>query len=129
MLLTLLTRVILITLAFAYITPYVAGVKFHGDLCGALIASVVFNAGFWGLECLLAVMVFGVNIGTLGLGAFLTGSIKFAAALLTPSLALFGASELLPGVVHISHYFPNAIIFGFVLGGILWASVPASKNK
>ena len=118
----------LITLAFFYLSPYISGVKFHGDWLGALLASVTFNAVFFGLECLLAVLVFGINIGTLGLGAFLTGSIKFAAALLSPSLALFGTEKLLPHLLHINNYFPAAIVYGFVLGGIMWASIP-EKGK
>ena len=49
---------------------------------------------------LLAVVVIGINIGTLGLGAFLTGMIKFVAALITPSVALIGVSQLMPGALH-----------------------------
>jgi hypothetical protein len=126
----LITRVVLVAIAFAYITPYITGVQFHGNLWWALAASVIFNAAFWGLECLLGVIVFGVNIGTLGLGTFLTGSLKFFAALVTPSLALLGASQLLPKTLHVQNYFPGAVVYGLFLGGLLWASVPEqAKNK
>lgn len=116
-------------MAFIYITPYIVGIKFHGDWLGALMASVIFNAAFWGLECLLGVVVFGINIGTLGLGAFITGTLKFIAALLTPSVALLGAAKILPHVLQVSSYFPATIIYGFVLGGLMWASVPEKAKK
>lgn len=125
----ILVRIVLVTLAFVYLTPYISGVKFHGDWWGALSASLLFNAAFWGLECLFAVIVFGINIGTLGLGAFLTGSIKFVAALLSPSLALYGVSQLMPNVVRFAHYCPDTLVFGFALGGLLWASLPEKKQK
>ncbi len=116
-------------MAFIYVTPYISGVKFQGDWCGALFASLIFNAVFWGLECLFGVIVFGINIGTLGLGAFLTGSIKFIAALLSPSLALCGVAQVMPHVVKFGHYFPDTLVFGFALGGLLWASLPEKKQK
>jgi hypothetical protein len=126
----LITRVVLVAIAFAYMTPYITGVHFQGNFWLALAASVIFNLAFWGLECLLAVIVFGVNIGTLGLGAFLTGSLKFFAALITPSLALLGASQLLPQALHVQNYFPGAVVYGLFLGGLLWASVPEkAKSK
>lgn len=128
MIVKLLTRVVLVTIAFAYMTPYIAGVKFEGNLLLALLASVVFNAAFWLLECLLAVVVFGINIGTLGLGAFLTGSIKFTAALIAPSLALMGAALIMPGALHVRNYFPGALVYGLFLGGLLWASLPEQKK-
>jgi hypothetical protein len=109
-------------------TPYIAGVKFQGNLLLALFASLIFNLVFWALECLLAVVVFGINIGTLGLGAFLTGALKSLATLFAPSLALFGASRILPQALHIHNYFPGAVVYGLVLGGLLWASIP-EKSK
>jgi len=121
--------VALVTLAFVYLSPYIAGVGFHGDWWHALTASVIFNAAFFGLECLFGVIVFGINIGTLGLGAFLTGSIKFVAALLSPSLALCGVAQMMPHVVHFKHLFPDTLVFGFALGGLLWASLPEKKQK
>jgi hypothetical protein len=124
----LLTRIVLVTLAFIYVTPYITGVKFHGDWAGALLASLAFNAAFFGLEFLLSVIVFSINIGTLGLGAFISGSIQFVAALLSPSLALFGVSKVLPQNVHILSLFPGALIYGFMLGGVLWASLPEKRK-
>jgi len=118
----------LVALALWYISPHVTGVKFHGDIWGVLLASVIFNAAFWGLECLLAVIVFGINIGTLGLGAMITGSLKFAAALLSPTVALLGTSQIVPNCLQISSYFPGALMFGLMLGGLLWASVPEKKK-
>lgn len=125
----IIVRVALVTLAFVYVTPYISGVKFHGDWWGALFASLIFNLAFWGLECVFGVIVFGINIGTLGLGAFLTGSIKFVAALLSPSLALCGVAQVMPNVVRFGNYFPDTLVFGFALGGLLWASLPEKKQK
>lgn len=124
MLVRFITRVALVSLALWFLTPYIAGVKFHGNIWGALLVSLIFNAAFWGLECLLAVVVIGINIGTLGLGAFLTGMIKFIAALITPSVALIGVSQLMPGALHFTNYFPGAVVYGLMLGGLLWASLP-----
>lgn len=124
-----IARVALVTLAFLYLTPYIAGVRFHGDWWGALTASVAFNAAFFLLECLFAVVVFGINIGTLGLGAFLTGSIKFVAALMSPSLALCGVAQIMPQTVHFAHWYPDSLVFGFALGGLLWASLPEKRQK
>jgi hypothetical protein len=123
-----IVRIVLVTLAFVYITPHISGVKFQGDWTGALLASLLFNAVFWGLECLFAVIVFGINIGTLGLGAFLTGTIKFLAALVSPSLALCGVAQVMPQVFKFGHFYPDTLVFGFALGGLLWASLPEKKK-
>ena len=128
MLIKLVVRIALVTVAFLYITPYISGVKFHGDVGSALIASLVFNAAFLGLELLLGAIVFGINIGTLGIGTFISSSVKFVAALLAPSLVLLGLAKFMPNMVHIANYFPCAIIYGLMLGGIIWASVP-EKGK
>lgn len=119
-------RVALVALALLYVLPGVAGVSLHGDLWGALMASLVFNAVFRGIECLLKVIVFGINVGTLGV--FLTASLKFLAALLSPSIALIGTSMVLPGYLHIGNYFPGAICAGLALGGTLWVSLPATRQ-
>jgi hypothetical protein len=124
-----IARVALVTLAFLYLTPYIAGVRFHGDWWGALSASLLFNVAFLALECLFAVVVIGINIGTLGLGAFLTGTIKFVAALVSPSLALCGVAQFMPHTVHFQHWYPDTLVFGFALGGLLWASLPEKKQK
>jgi hypothetical protein len=116
-------------IALWYISPHVAGVKFHGDIWGLIVASLIFNAAFWGLECLLAVVVFGINIGTLGLGAFITGSLKFAAALLSPSIALVGTAQLVPNFLQVNSLFPGALVFGLMLGGLLWASIPDKQKS
>ena len=121
-------RIALVAAALFYASPYVAGIKFHGNFLWALAASVVFNVAFWGLECLLAVVVVGINIGTLGLGAIITSSLKFLAALIAPSVALFGTATILPGCLRITGIFPGAIVYGLMLGGLLWASVP-QKGK
>ena len=128
MLVKLIVRVALVTFALMYITPYMSGVKFHGDWINAILASLVFNAAFFGLEMLLGVIVFSINIGTLGLGAFISGTIKFVAALVSPSVALYGASKVLPHALSIGSYFPGALIYGFMLGGVLWASIPDKKK-
>lgn len=128
MLVRLLARIVLVTLAFIYISPYISGVKFHGDWLGALLASLAFNAAFFGLEFLLSVIVFSINITTLGLGAFITGTLQFVAALLSPSLALFGVSKVLPQHVHIISLWPGALVYGFMLGGVLWASLPEKRK-
>lgn len=125
----MLLRVGLVTTALVYILPTIAGVSINGDIWGALMASVVFNTVFWGLECLLAVIVLGINIGTLGLGLFITGALKLAAAMLSPSLALLGTAQVMPGYIHINNYFPDAISAGLVLGGLLWASLPSKKRE
>lgn len=122
-------RVGLVTAALLYILPTIAGVRVQGDIWGALLASVVFNAVFWGLECLLAVVVLGINIGTLGLGAFITGALKFIAAMLSPSVALMGTAQVLPGYIQFGNYFPGAVSAGLVLGGLLWASLPSRKRE
>lgn len=120
-------RVVLVALALMYVLPAVAGIKIHTEFTGALVASLVFNAVFWGLECLLKVIVFGINVGTLGLGVFLTSFLKFAAALLAPSIALVGTAQVLPGYLQIGS-FPGALCAGLALGGTLWVSLPPSKQ-
>ncbi|MBY0359589.1 MAG: phage holin family protein [Candidatus Obscuribacterales bacterium] len=129
MLIRMLVRVTLVTAALIYILPTIAGVHVKGDIWGALAASLVFNLVFWALECLLAVIVLGINIGTLGLGLFITGAVKLVAAALSPSLALMGTAQVLPGYIHIGNYFPGAVSAGLVLGGLLWASLPNKKRE
>ena len=121
-------RIALVAAALAYFLPDVSGVKFHGDAFSAVATSLVFNVVFFGLEWLLGILVFGINIGTLGLGVIITNGLKFVAGLLAPSAALYGTSHLLPRFLQITHYWPNAIVAGLVLGGILWATLPQKKK-
>lgn len=125
----IILRVLLVAAALEYVLPVVSGVSIHKDLTGVLIASLVFNAIFWSLECLLKVIVFGINVGTLGLGAFLTSSLKFLAALLCPSLALIGTAQVLPQSLHIGSYFPGALCAGLALGGTLRVALPAKASR
>ena len=124
----ILLRATLVTFALMYVLPNVGGIRVHGDLWGALLGSLVFNAVFWGLECLLAVVKFGINVGTLGFGVFMTAALKFLAALLSPALALVGTAQVLPGYLQIGSYFPGALCAGLVLGGTMWVSLPAIKS-
>jgi len=123
-----LIRTTLVMAAFIYALPMVAGIAFHGDWGGALASSVVFNLVLLGLEWVLGIMVFGINIGTLGLGVFITNGLRWLSGLLLPSLALFGTGLVMPQFVHISNYFPTAIVGGLLLGGLLWAGLPAKKK-
>lgn len=129
MLIRFVLRIALVAAALAYFLPDVTGVKFHGDAVSAVATSLVFNVVFLGLEWLLGILVFGINIGTLGLGIFITNGIKFLASLLAPSAALYGTSHLLPKFLQITHYWPNAIVAGLVLGGVLWVTIPQARKR
>lgn len=128
MIIKLLARVALVALTLAYVTPHLHGLKFRGDIWAALMTSTVFNLALWGLECLLTVVVLGINISTLGLGAFLAAAVKFIALLVAPSFALIGTAEVLPRFLQIPQYFPGAFVGGLVIGGLLWA-MQADKKK
>ncbi len=129
MLVRFIVRIGLVAAAVAFLLPDVSGVKFHGDAFSAVATALVFNIVFVGLEWLLGILVFGINIGTLGLGVLITNGIKFLAGLLAPSAALYGTAQLLPKFLQISHYWPNAIVAGLILGGVLWATIPQPKKK
>jgi hypothetical protein len=122
-------RVTLVALAMALALPYVAGIQFHGDWLGAVSTSLVFNVAFLGLEWLLGIIVFGINLGTLGLGVIITSGIKFIATLLAPSIALIGTAKLMPHFLSVSDYYPAALIAGLTLGGLLWTTSPEKKKK
>ena len=124
-----LLRVTLVALAMSLALPYVSGIKFHGDWLGALSTSLVFNIAFIGLEWLLGIIIFGVNVGTLGLGLILTSGFKFIATLLSPSVALMGTAKLMPHFLTITDYYPAAFIAGLTLGGLLWATAQDKKKK
>src|SRR5271163_1567743 len=114
-----LLRVCLVAVALTYALPKVSGVNFHGDALGALVTSLVFNLAFLGLEWLFGIIAFGINIGTLGLGVFITNGLKFFAGLLAPSIALLGTARLMPNFLHVADYYPDGIVAGLVLGGLL----------
>ena len=124
-----LLRIALVALALNFALPAVTGVKFSGDPVGAVATSLVFNVTYFGLEWLLGVVALGINIGTLGLGVIVTSGLKFFAGLLAPSVALYGTSQVLPKFLHISHYFPGALVAGLMLGGVLWATAPGKRRK
>ena len=124
-----LLRIVLVAVALAYAFPALSGVRFHGDATAAVATSLVFNVTFLGLEWLLGILVLGINIGTLGLGAVLTSGLKFVASLLAPSAALYGTAEVLPKFLHVSQYCPNAIVAGLVLGGLIWVTAPEKKRR
>ena len=129
MIIKFLLRVCLVTAVFMLLLPFVVGVRFHGDLASALITSLIFNLIFFGLEWLLSIIVFGINITTLGLGVFITNALRFIAGLLIPATALFATSIVMPNFLHIAKFYPNAIVAGFVIGGVLWASLPDNDKK
>lgn len=129
MIVKLLARVALVALTLCYVMPHLQGLKFRGDFWAALMTSTVFNLALWGLECLLAVVVFGINISTLGLGAFLAAGVKFIALLTAPSFALIGTAEVLPKFLNIPQYFPGAFVGGLVIGGLLWALQVENKKS
>jgi uncharacterized membrane protein YvlD (DUF360 family) len=122
-------RVALTTLALMYAFPHISGIGFHGDWMAALMAASVFNLVFFGLECLLTVIVLGINISTLGLGALITGGIKFVAAILAPSLALAGTAKVLPNMFQVTNWYQGLLVAGLVLGGLLFAAVPEKKKQ
>jgi uncharacterized membrane protein YvlD (DUF360 family) len=124
-----LLRVALVSLALSFALPHIAGVRFSGDPLAAVATSLVFNLTYFGLEWLLAVIAFGINIGTLGLGVFITAALKFVASVLAPSLALMGTSHVMPKFLHISHYFPEAVVAGLVLGGLMWVGAPEKPRS
>jgi hypothetical protein len=123
-----LLRIGLVAAALTYALPKVSGVSFHGDTTAALATALVFNVAFFGLEWLLGIIVFGINVGTLGLGVLITNSLKFFAGLITPSLALLGTSRLMPSFLQISDFFPSAVVAGLILGGILWSTLPDKRR-
>lgn len=122
-------RVALTTLALMYAFPCITGISFHGDWLAALLASAVFNAAFFALELLLGAVVLGINISTLGLGVFITGALKFIAAILSPTVALIGTAKILPGLFRVADSAQGLLVAGLVLGGVLWASAPEGKKK
>lgn len=124
-----LLRVLLVTLAIAYALPSVAGIQTDGNILGALASSTVFNLTFLGLEWLLGILVFSINIGTLGLGFIFTSGLKFMLGLISPTVALVGTAKLMPQFLHIADLFPGAMAGGLLLGGLLWSTVPQGKKK
>lgn len=124
-----LLRIVLVAAAVYYALPDISGIRFHGDGLAAFATSLVFNIVFLGLEWVLGILVFGINIGTLGLGVIITNGLKFAANLLAPSAALYGTSWLLPKFIQVSRYYPAAIVAGLVLGGVLWVTIPQAKKR
>lgn len=129
MVIRFLLRITLVAAALAFFLPCVSGVNFHGDGYSAVATSLVFNVFMLAIEWLLGVLVFGINIGTLGLGVLITSAIKFVASLLTPSAALYGTAYVLPKFLQVGHYWPDAIVAGLVLGGVLWVTLPQKKAK
>ncbi len=129
MFIRIVLRVALVATALSLFVPNVSGITFHGDAVSAVATSVVFNLLLLSLEWVLGIVVFGINIGTLGLGVLLTSSLKFVASLLSPSVALYGTAWLLPKFLQITHYWPNAVVAGLVVGGVLWVTIPASKKR
>lgn len=129
MVVRIVLRVFLVAIALAYVLPHVSGLSFRGEWWAAFAASAVFNLVFWGLECLLAVVVVGVNIGTLGLGGVIAASLKFVATILSPVVALVSTSQMLPGCLKIVSYFPGALSGGLILGGLIWSCMPQKASK
>lgn len=131
MIIKLALRIVLTTLALVYAFPCLTGVRFTGDWLEAVLAAGVFNLAFFGLECLLTVVVVGINISTLGLGGLITGGLRFAASILSPAIALVGTAKILPGMfqVSVSHSYQALFVAGLVLGGVLWASGPEKKKS
>jgi len=122
-------RLLLVALVLLYVFPVVDGVRFTGDLIGAAAASTTFNLILIGLEWLLAAIVFGVNIGTLGLGVILASGIRFLMTGIAPVVALVGTAQVLPGAVQVVSLFPGALAGGLLLGALVWLTALPVKRR
>ncbi|MBX9879675.1 MAG: hypothetical protein K2Y22_14550 [Candidatus Obscuribacterales bacterium] len=124
-----LLRVVLVAYALAFLIPTVAGITFKGDWLAAFSSSLVFTTVFTAIEWLLGVLVFGINVGTLGIGMIITSGLKFVVNLLAPSAALYGTAKLMPQFIRLEDFTPSLFAAGLLLGGLLFATANAKSKK
>ncbi|MBX9772470.1 MAG: phage holin family protein [Candidatus Obscuribacterales bacterium] len=123
-----LIRVLMVAYALAFLIPTVAGLSFKGDWLAAFSSSLVFTTVFTAIEWLLGVLVFGINVSTLGIGVIITTGLKFLVSLLAPSAALYGTAKLMPQFIGLSDLTPSLLAGGLLLGSLLFAT-SSSKGK
>jgi uncharacterized membrane protein YvlD (DUF360 family) len=124
-----LLRVLLVAYALAFLVPTVAGITFKGDWLAAFSSSLVFTTVFTAIEWLLGVLVFGINVGTLGIGMIITSGLKFVVNLLAPSAALYGTAQLMPQFIRLGDFTPSLFAGGLLLGGLLFATTSGKAKK
>ena len=124
-----LLRVVLIALALAFLIPTIGGISFKGDWLAALSSSLVFTTVFTAIEWLLGVVVFGINVGTLGIGVIITSGLKFLVNLLAPTAALYGTAKLMPQFIGLKELTPSLLAGGLLLGGLLFATTSGKAKK
>ncbi len=123
-----LMRVVMVAYALAFLIPTVAGLSFKGDWLAAFSSSLVFTTVFTAIEWLLGVLVFGINVSTLGIGVIITTGLKFLVSLLAPSAALYGTAKLMPQFIGLGDLTPSLLAGGLLLGSLLFAT-SSSKGK
>lgn len=124
-----LLRVVMVALALAFLVPMVSGITFHGDWLAAVSSSLVFTTVFTAIEWLLGILVFGINIGTLGIGVIITSGLRFVVNLLAPSAALYGTAKLMPQFIGLNELAPSLLAGGLLLGGLLFATTGGKGKK
>ena len=124
-----LLRVVMVSLALAFLVPMVSGITFKGDWLAAVSSSLVFTTVFTAIEWLLGILVFGINIGTLGIGVIITNGLRFVVNLLAPSAALYGTAKLMPQFIGLNELAPSLLAGGLLLGGLLFATTGGKGKK
>lgn len=122
-------RVVLVAYALAFLIPKIAGITFKGDWLAAFSSSLVFTTVFTAIEWVLGVLVFGINVGTLGIGMIITSGLKFLVGLLAPTAALYGTAQLMPQFIGLSDFTPSLLAGGLLLGGLLFATTSGKAKK
>jgi hypothetical protein len=55
--------------------------------------------------------------------------LELVALLLAPAAALYGCSKILPQFCEIANFYPDAVVAGITLGGVLFAQELAADRK
>lgn len=124
-----LLRVVLVAYALAFLIPTIAGISFKGDWLAAFSSSLVFTTVFTAIEWLLGVLVFGINVSTLGIGVIITSGLKFVVSLLAPTAALYGTAKIMPQFIGLNDLAPSMLAGGLLLGGLLFATNGGKAKK
>jgi uncharacterized membrane protein YvlD (DUF360 family) len=126
MLMRLIIRLVLSAAAFVFILPLIHGIDFHGNFGQALLLSIVFGIMLWLVDLIAVAFSAVATISSLGLALLWLIPLWLLGFWVLPAVALKVVSDLMPGSLTITGWWPAVfgglvmLFIGMVTSGSAW---------
>lgn len=127
---SLLFKLLLSALAFAYLLPMIPGINFHGGFFMAILISIVFGIMLWAVDLAAIALSAILTVTSLGLALLWLIPLWIFGFWLLPAVALKLVSDFMPTTLSISGWLP-AIFGGLVMMfiGMVTSHIPKGGGR